>query len=180
MVNKNTDGTIFTDLFRKDTDARNYLHYNSAHPISCKNGIPYGQFLRVRRICSTLSLFDKRAVEMAHSFLDRGYPQELVEAAMIKARRKCRSDLLTPREDPETDNKMEGSVFLITTYNTCSNLLGNIVRKNAPLLTKNPKFRDFENLKIQPVYRRPKNLKDSLVRASLPSERASKPYQNVS
>ena len=174
MVNKNTDGTIFTDLFRKDTDARNYLHYNSAHPISCKNGIPYGQFLRVRRICSTLSLFDKRAVEMAHSFLDRGYPQELVEAAMIKARRKCRSDLLTPREDPETDNKMEGSVFLITTYNTCSNLLGNIVRKNAPLLTKNPKFRDFENLKIQPVYCRPKNLKDSLVRASLPSERASK------
>ena len=30
----------------------NYLHYTSSHPKHCKSGIPYSQFLRLRRLCS--------------------------------------------------------------------------------------------------------------------------------
>ena len=60
MVLKRNNGFISTDLFRKPTDARNYLHYSSAHPKSCKNGIPYSQFLRIRRICSEYEFFEKK------------------------------------------------------------------------------------------------------------------------
>lgn len=167
-VKKDNNNQICSDLFRKDTDARNYLHYDSAHPISCKKGIPYGQFLRVRRICSNLELYDKQAVDMAHSFLDRGYPQDLVESAMVKARRQNREDLLRVEGKSENTNDNSELIYLITTFNPGSNILGNIVKRNSPLLTKNPMFRCFENLTIKPVFRRPKSLKDTLVKAALP------------
>ena len=32
----------------------NYLPFHSAHPYHCKKGLPYGQYLRIRRICSKL------------------------------------------------------------------------------------------------------------------------------
>ncbi|KAL9952017.1 hypothetical protein ACROYT_G039216 [Oculina patagonica] len=49
---------ISTSIHYKPTDTHNYLHYSSSHPTQCKNGIPFGQFLRLRRICSNDSDFD--------------------------------------------------------------------------------------------------------------------------
>ncbi len=167
-VTKQKDNSICTDLFRKPTDARNYLMFDSAHPHSCKKGIPYGQFLRVRRICSTLEIYDKRALEMAQSFLARGYPQELVETAVIRARRRNRDELLASDPSPKTEKgNTFDSVFLIRTFTPGSDILGKIIESNAPILTKNPKFRDFDSVQIQKVFRRPKNLKDLLVRATV-------------
>ena len=45
-VIKTPDGSIQTDLYTKPTDSNNYLWYTSAHLSHCKQGIPYGQFLR--------------------------------------------------------------------------------------------------------------------------------------
>jgi len=44
---------LSTDLYTKPTDSHNYLYYDSAHPQRCKNSIPYSQFLRIRRICTS-------------------------------------------------------------------------------------------------------------------------------
>ena len=164
---------ISTDLFRKPTDARNYLNFDSEHPISCKNGITYGQFLKVRRICSDIKRFDVNALEMAQSFLARGYPLSLVETALIRPRRQDR-DALPEHKDkfPETDKTNGESMFLITMFNPCSNVLKQVVDKNLSYLTKNPKFRGFEALNIKQVYRRPKYIREMLVRASLPSSEA--------
>ena len=170
MVHKNERGELSTDLFRKSTDARNYLHYSSAHPRSCKQGIPYSQLLRVRRICSNQERFEANAIEMAKSFIERGYPQDLVEAAMVRASGQKREDLLVPKPKSETNEQTPRSVFMITTFNPGQNILNDIVRRNAPYLQKNPQYRDLHNLDIKPVYRRPKNLRDLLVRASLPKK----------
>ncbi len=105
---------------------------------------------------------------MAHSFLDRGYPQDLVEAAMVKARRQDRDDLLREKGKSETEKGNSELSYLITTYNPARNILDNIVKINSPILTENPLLRGFENLSIKPVYRRPKSLKDILVKAALP------------
>ena len=43
---------LVTDLYTKPTDRNTYLPYDSAHPIHCMRGLPYDQFLRIRRICS--------------------------------------------------------------------------------------------------------------------------------
>ena len=121
MVIKDKPRKIFLQIyFVKPTDARNYLHYSSAHPKSCKHGIPYSQFLRVRRICSDVKQFEHNAIEMARSFIIRGYPPGLIETAMIRARRQNRDDLLKPRVKPETIENRLDSVFLITRLHTRS------------------------------------------------------------
>ena len=35
------DNTIETDIYYKDTNAHDYLPYNSAHPKHCKDNLPY-------------------------------------------------------------------------------------------------------------------------------------------
>ena len=44
--------TLTTSLYVKPTDSASYLHFDSAHPKHCIQGIPFGQFLRICRICS--------------------------------------------------------------------------------------------------------------------------------
>ena len=48
-ITLNNDLTITTRLDTKDTDQNAYLHYNSYHPTSMKNNIPYGQARRVKK-----------------------------------------------------------------------------------------------------------------------------------
>ena len=92
---KECSGALSMDLYKKDTDARNYLLSSSYHPLNCKKRIPYGQFLRVRKVCSNLERFDLNALEMDRAFLRRGYPKELIETALIKARRVDRDSLFS-------------------------------------------------------------------------------------
>lgn len=172
-VIKETDGTLSTDLYKKDTDARNYLLYSSYHPLSCKQGIPYGQFLRVRKVCSNLDRFDRNAIDMAKSFLLRGYPPDLIESSLIRARRVCRSTLLVDKHAPIVENKGIETYF-IQTFNAASPKINGVIRKHLPLLTKNPALRGFNELKITYGYRRPKNLKDYLVRAELKPQQTQK------
>ena len=74
---------LITDLYSKPTDSFDYLLYNSSHPQTCKDSIPYSQFLRVRRICSRLSDYERHVIEMSRHFLRRLYPIELLQEAAI-------------------------------------------------------------------------------------------------
>jgi hypothetical protein len=114
------DNQIKTDLYSKPTDAHNYLLFSSAHPRSCKQSIPYSQFLRVRRICTDISDFDKHVITLGQHFLRRGYPLEIIEQAAIKARGLDRPSLLAPKTAniiTEADDK----IVLVTTYNPYDN-----------------------------------------------------------
>jgi hypothetical protein len=83
-----------SDLYSKPTDSHSYLMYDSAHPQRCKDSIPYGQFLRIRRICSRESDFDQHVIELTAHFLQRGYPMKLLEEAATLAESKCRRELI--------------------------------------------------------------------------------------
>ena len=43
---------LFTKLYKKETYRNAYLHYKSYHPSKLKENIPYGQFIRIKRICT--------------------------------------------------------------------------------------------------------------------------------
>ena len=47
-----TNNQLFTDLYIKPTDTRQYLHASSYHVYHSKKSIPYCQALRLNRICS--------------------------------------------------------------------------------------------------------------------------------
>ena len=66
--------TIETTLYTKPTDSHNYINHASCHQKSCKDGIPYGQFLRLRRICSTELEFVANSKQLAFHFHKANYP----------------------------------------------------------------------------------------------------------
>ena len=154
--------TLKTDLHCKPTDSHHYLLYTSAHPIKCIESIPYSQFLRIRRICSDILDFDRHMKTMCLHFLNRGYPLELLEYAAIKARRSDRHTLLHPPIKNTSD--VDRSV-LVTTFHPHDNTLRNIVTKNWDILGKSHSTLPTFERKPLVAYRKPKNIKDHLVRA---------------
>eukprot|EP00061_Rhincodon_typus_P002640 g18091.t1 len=61
---------LVTDVYFKPTDSHSYLEYTSSHPASCKNAIPYSQFLHLRHICSQDGAFHSRTSQMSSYFKD--------------------------------------------------------------------------------------------------------------
>lgn len=57
----NTTGKLITELYTKDTDTHDYLHFTSSNPRHCKTGGPHEEFLRIRRNCSKLEDYDKHS-----------------------------------------------------------------------------------------------------------------------
>eukprot|EP00061_Rhincodon_typus_P003057 g19174.t1 len=63
-----------TDIYFKTTDSLSYLAYTSSHPPSCKNAIPYSQFLRLCHVCSQDGAFHSCTSQMSCYFKDHYYP----------------------------------------------------------------------------------------------------------
>ena len=83
-VSINEQHQLQTDLYTKPTDSHNYLNYKSAHPRHCRDGIPYSQFLRLKRICSTQETFTHQCREMSKNFIRADYPPKVIREAFAK------------------------------------------------------------------------------------------------
>ena len=163
------DGSLHSDLYCKPTDAHNYLAYDSAHPEHIKKSLPYSQLLRVRRICSKLEDFDRNAVLLASHFHRRGYPDDIIEQAIIDVRRKDRQSLLQPSTKPPS-SELNENLFLISTHLIGHNPLKEIVQQNWKILGRTNTTQNIFSNKITFGQRRNKNLRDILVRAQLPQK----------
>ena len=164
IIKLHPNGTLTTSLYRKPTDTYNYVLYSSAHPTSCKLGIPYSQFLRIRRICSELSDFDHHSKNMALAFIQRGYPKDMVLEAQTKARNLTRETLIFPLipKNQEIVVPPKKEVFLVQTYHQGNNPLQQMITNNWDCITKHPHLKAFQNCKLVVANRRPKNLRDLL------------------
>ena len=158
-VHLNPDGTLTSDLFTKPTDSHNYLLYNSSHPLHCKNSLPYSQFLRVRRICSSIKDFDKNASMLRDHFLRRGYPQELINQAIAKARSCERHALLNPNKTTPQKSDKESTLFAISTYQPNFSGLKGIIRRNWHQLLRSNDTKYLFTSKLIFGHRRSKNLR---------------------
>jgi hypothetical protein len=168
-VHLSEDGSLYTDLFCKPTDSHNYLRYDSAHPRHCKTSLPYSQLLRVRRICTRITDFDRNALMLCQHFHRRGYPLHLIEEAVIKVRRLNREDLLQTNQNNSqqpvnTDLK---TFYLISNYTPGNNPLRDIVTNNWPALGRTHTTEPLYSHNIIFGHRRNKNLRDLLVHAKL-------------
>ena len=94
-----TQHGLTTDIFYKDIDTHSYLRYESAHPPSCKQGIPYSQFLRLRRICNNDQTFERRSDEMSEFFSQRGFPVNTIKNSLRKASKITQSEAINKRKD---------------------------------------------------------------------------------
>ena len=124
-----SDGIVSTDLYSKPTDKHQYLFHTSCHPNSCKKGIPFGQALWIRRICSTNAFFEKRARELCNYFVKRGYNRDPVEREIDRARRIPRADTLRDKQ-PVSNNRIP----VVVTFHPALPNIGEILYRLHPVL----------------------------------------------
>ena len=84
------NGKISTDLYVRPTDTHQYLLSSSCHPHHTKRSIPYSLGLRLRRICSNDTAFNKGRDELAEHLKKRGYKEKLILREITKNLNKCR------------------------------------------------------------------------------------------
>ena len=125
----NNNGKIETDLYTKPTDKHQYLFHTSCHPGGCKRSIPYAQSMRLRRICSTQNIFEKRVIDLCQFLVARGYEESFVQDQIQKAREKGRNEILIPREGAKNDR-----IPFIVTYNPTLPNIGALLREIHPVL----------------------------------------------
>ena len=154
-----------TDLFVKSTDTHQYTHFSSCHTFHTKSGIPYGQALRLRRIVSDEAQFDKRLRDLESWLLKRGYEGGMVTKQIDKARTKDRDELLNFEKDK---SGFDPRPNLVLRYHPAlSDKVHSIVQIHQTLLKINEEHKQVFQEVPRVTFRRAKNLKDSLVRATL-------------
>ncbi|XP_069601617.1 uncharacterized protein [Ranitomeya imitator] len=92
--------SIICTLYRKPTSTNSLLHYSSFHPQHLKNGIPKGQFLRLKRNCSKEAEFVQQSRDLSERFKRRGYPQKSISKAYQYARQQDRKSLFKKKIQP--------------------------------------------------------------------------------
>jgi hypothetical protein len=79
------DDRVITRPYTKPTDKKMYIHPKSCHPYHTITSIPYSQALRIKRICSKNEDFEKELANLRGYFVNRHYPESVVDAGFKKA-----------------------------------------------------------------------------------------------
>ena len=160
------NGIIETDLYKKPTDANMILPFKSCHPAHCKRGIPYGQCLRLRRICSKDSNFNKRTLELKQNLMKRGYPQKLVNGAIEKVAKKSREEVLQYKHNTKENTR----VPVIITHNPTHPPLSSWFKEGMNVLHNSRRMQ--KALPKPPMIgeRNSKNLRNILMPSAIPSK----------
>ena len=150
-----------TDLYTKPTDKHQYLHTSSCHPPHTKSAIPFGQALRLRRICSEDSNLEMRLDDLSLHLEWRGYPVSATREAAERAKSVPRSEALTLRT-----KAYEDTVPLVATYHPNLPRLHSILQEHNKILNTNHLQQAIPE-RHRVAFRRPKNLRDLLVSAEV-------------
>ena len=102
---------------------------------------------------------------MAKHFLYAKYPPKVVQEGFSKAYHRDRLALITPPTgEVDIKESKDNDIFLITTYHPSGRILGEIIRQNWDILDRSACTRDVLTWKEIQGFRRPKNIRDILVR----------------
>ncbi|XP_077330261.1 uncharacterized protein LOC143964418 [Lithobates pipiens] len=108
----NPKGEIRSTLFRKPLAANTVLHASSSHPEPLVASIPYGQYLCLKRNCSSEADFELEAKKLQIRLRHRGYSNKCLKRSYLRAKKQTRSSLIHGQKLPKSN---EG-VRLITRY----------------------------------------------------------------
>ena len=162
-VSLQSDGSLGSTLFNKPTASHQYLHQKSYHVSHAKNSLPKSQFIRIRRICSSLEDFDKHAAVYVNHFVKRNYNRKHLMQQYSTVRNLDRDSLLTYKQtDPEANR-----VPLVLTYNHKFAGMGRaLYDAYNKIASQHAGFKKVFPTAPFIAYRRTKNLRDKLVKAN--------------
>ena len=169
---------IKTDLYVKPTDTYQYLHSSSCHPYHCKNGIPYSQTLRLNRICSDSTSFDRRCNDLERWLLERGYKEKEVRKQVLRGRAFCRDGLLNRERTFQEKTQVTFNLNYYPVFKDARKIL----KELHLLLTPDQAHKRVFSEVLIIGFKNAKTLKYHLVRAVLPQldrEGRSKPCEGA-
>ena len=113
LYNNISNNRLFTKVYKKLTDRLLYLHKHSYHPENLKRNIPYGQALRLRKMCTNDSKYHEalQKSSSSNSFQKQAYTKENLIQQFTKASLKTRSDILKYKQKYTTQK-----IPLLTTF----------------------------------------------------------------
>ena len=155
---------ITTDLYVKDTDTHQFLHYTSAHPYHTKKSVVFSQAPRLSQLCTFEKDFESHMAGMKQWFAKSDYPQNFTNLETNKVK-------FSYVEKKYNNNKGKGVPFMVT-FQPLLKPLGSILNKNYYLLQMNDEVKKVFSLQPMVSFRSARKLSSYLVRAKLyPVER---------
>ena len=153
---------IETEIFYKQTNTHDYLHYDSHHPQHIKNNIPYNLAKRIIVFTSNSEKVELRLTELKSWLIDCQYPMHVINKSFHNAR------LQGPAPDPLKKKKI---LPLITTF--YSNYTNRDAVKQTNILLENctdaTTKKSFENTRVVLAQKQPPNIQRIITRAKFGS-----------
>lgn len=131
VVLSNREGRIVSSLYRKPLSGNTLLRVDSRHPGHVTQGIPVGQFLRVRRICSEEGDFQQERDRMYSRFLDRGHQLNTIKRAIEIAESTSRERLLRDKRRELTSLRTQS---FLDSYSLEYKKIKKILQRYVPIL----------------------------------------------
>ena len=158
-VLQQSDGTVKFDVYYKETNAHDYLAFDSHHPQHTKSNIPYTLAKRIVVISSEDSWMERNLDDLKQFLLERKYPIEIIEKGIYNAK------LQGPAPPPSTTQV----VPLISPF--LGNLdSANIINTTRDLLASSSNERlhqAFDQAKLVQFYTQTPNLLQLVYRSQL-------------
>ncbi|XP_071993372.1 uncharacterized protein [Engystomops pustulosus] len=155
--------------YRKPTATNALLHYNSAHPDHVKKAVPYGQFVRLRRINDSDESFHKQALELKDRLRLRGYPDTIIKTAYDKATKLDRHQLLHRREVKRNSDRFT------FTFDFCPNErnIRKAIQRNWVILERDPELRKVTVNRPMISFKRNPTMRDLLVNSKFSDKKTT-------
>ena len=159
-----SNGTLSTTLYSKPTAAHNYLHNRSYHYPKAIRSIPKSQFIRIRRICTSLHDYWTHANQFITFFANRGYNQANLSQCAKEIATYHRQDLL--KEKPKQTEEAKRIPLVISWHHKFKGISDVLHHQYERIARSNATFKEVFPQPPIIAYRRAKNNSDRIVRAN--------------
>ena len=117
---------LHTEIYRKETERKHYLHIKCEHPNWWKDSLPYSQAIRIKWISSNQVDLNNSLKEMKNNFIKQGYHPSLINEHLERISLLSRIDLITKK----VMRKKSGRILLVIIYNRFLPNIIKTIRKN--------------------------------------------------
>lgn len=162
LIYKDVDGKISTTLCRKGTAGNTILRADKAHSKPLLMSIPYGQYLQLRRNCSSDFEFRKEDDLLHARLLEKGYSYRSLKRAFNKVINRNHQEFLF-KTKPAKDNTI---TRFITKFNSGHQYIKNILSEYWYILSDNEQIAKFITPYPSTTYRRSTSIRDRLVHSA--------------
>ena len=145
------DGNVKTNIHYKETNAHDYLLFDSHHPEHTKVNIPYTLAKRIYLLTSEGEWVRENLASLKQFLLDRKYPEEIIDRGIHKAL------LQGPLPEPSEPRRKIPFTSTYFSNHDCRNILN--VASDLIGSTRDDRLRQaFKNTQLIQSHRQPKNL----------------------